>query len=507
MLAKKIRVAYPILLVIAGLLISFIPAVPVIHIDHELIFIIFLPPLLYEAAWVISWKELWRWRRIISSFAFVVVFLTALSVAIVANAFIPGFSLALGFLLGGIVSPPDAVSAGAILKFVTVPKRMSSILEGESLLNDASSLIIFRFAAIAVTTGQFVWYSAALSFVWMVVGGVLIGLLIGYLFMKFHKLLPTDEYMDIILTLVTPYVMYIGAEEAHCSGVLAVVSGGLYLSHKQHSFLRSSSRLRGVNVWESLVFVLNGLVFMLIGLDLPEITEGLKAEGVSFSAAIGYGLLITGVLIAGRILAAYGAVITTLIARNFIKVADGNPGFKAPVLLGWTGMRGVVSLAAALSIPVVMDETGTPFPHRNLILFITFIVILTTLLLQGLTLPYLIKKIKLPDYDDYMPEEEANTLLKKELSRHALHHLQTNYADHVNSHILLKQMAEKWESKLLDGAEISLSPESRAIYIDLLNQQRKWLLSKNDTDDEIDEDLIRKHLHQIDIEEEKLRFI
>ncbi|MBG9377510.1 Na+/H+ antiporter [Panacibacter sp. DH6] len=507
MLAKKIRVAYPILLVIAGLLISFIPAVPVIHIDHELIFIIFLPPLLYEAAWVISWKELWRWRRIIGSFAFVVVFLTALSVAVVANAFIPGFSLALGFLLGGIVSPPDAVSAGAILKFVTVPKRMSSILEGESLLNDASSLIIFRFAAIAVTTGQFVWYNAALSFGWMVIGGVLIGLLIGYLFMKFHKRLPTDVYMDVILTLVTPYVMYIVAEEAHSSGVLAVVSGGLYLSHKQHSFLRSSSRLRGVNVWESLVFVLNGLVFMLIGLDLPEITEGLKAEGISFRDAIGYGLLVTGVLIAGRILAAYGAVITTLIARNFIKVADGNPGFKAPVLLGWTGMRGVVSLAAALSIPTVTDEAGTPFPHRNLILFITFIVILTTLLLQGLTLPYLIKKIKLPDYDDYLPEEQANELLKKELSRHALQYLNTHYAEHLNSHILLKQMAEKWESKLLDGAEIILSEESKAIYLDLLNQQRKWLLNKNDTNDDVDEDIIRRHLYQIDIEEEKLRFM
>ncbi len=156
MLANKIKVAYPVLLVIAGLVISTIPNIPVIKIDPELIFIIFLPPLLYEAAWTISWKELWKWRRIIGSFAFIVVFLTATTVAFVANHFIPGFSLALGFLLGGIVSPPDAVSAGAILKFVKVPKRMSSILEGESLLNDASSLIIFRFAMIAVATGQFI---------------------------------------------------------------------------------------------------------------------------------------------------------------------------------------------------------------------------------------------------------------------------------------------------------------------------------------------------------------
>src|SRR5690349_9338743 len=183
MLADKIKVAYPVVLVVAGLIISFIPGIPVLQIKPELIFIIFLPPLLYDAAFAMSWKELWRWRRIITSFAFVVVFLTALSVALVANSFIPGISLALGFLLGGIVSPPDAVSASAILKFVKVPRRMSSILEGESMLNDASSLIIFRFAMVAVATGQFIWLDAALSFGWMLVGGVGVGLIVGWLFM------------------------------------------------------------------------------------------------------------------------------------------------------------------------------------------------------------------------------------------------------------------------------------------------------------------------------------
>lgn len=229
MLGNKIKVAYPVLLVLAGLLVSFIPGIPPLKIDPDLIFILFLPPLLYEAAWANSLKELWHWRRIIMSFAFVVVFLTAISVAVVAHAYIPGFTLALGFVLGGIVSPPDAVSAGAILKFVDVPKRMSSILEGESLLNDASSLIIFSFAMVAVHTGEFVWHEAALEFVWMVLGGVGMGLLVGWIFMKAHKLLPTDVNMDIILSLVTPYAMYIVAEEAHSSGVLAVVSGGLFL--------------------------------------------------------------------------------------------------------------------------------------------------------------------------------------------------------------------------------------------------------------------------------------
>jgi len=507
MLANKIKVAYPVLLVVAGLLISFIPGIPVLHVNPGLIFIIILPPLLYEGAWAISWKELWRWRRIICSFAFVVVFLTAMSVAFVVNSIIPGFSLALGFLLGGIVSPPDAVSASAILKFVKVPKRMSSILEGESLLNDASSLIIFRFSMIAVATGQFVWYNAALSFGWMLLGGIGIGLLVGWVFMKAHRYLPTDANMDIVLTFVTPYIMYMAAEELHSSGVLAIVSGGLFLSNKRHYFLGSSSRLRGINVWESLVFLLNGLVFFLIGLDMPEITAGLKQEGVSFSGAIGYGLLITGVLIVVRILSAYGAVLVTLIARNFIKVADArNPGYKVPLILGWTGMRGVVSLAAALSIPVQLSN-GAAFPHRNLILFITFVAILTTLLLQGLTLPYLIRKLTLPTYDDYLPPDKAEEVIKRGLAKNAIQHLNNNYSDHLANHPLLHQMMDKWNSKINEELDPQIPAESKKIYLEVIDEQRKWLINRNNVDGHIDEDIIRKHLRQLDLEEEKFRII
>ena len=504
MLANKIKVAYPVLLVIAGLLISFIPGIPAIHIDPELIFIIFLPPLLYEAAWSISWKELWKWRRIIGSFAFVVVFLTAISVAFVANYFIPGFSLALGFLLGGIVSPPDAVSASAILKFVKIPKRMSSILEGESLLNDASSLIILRFALIAVATGQFIWYEAAVSFSWMVVGGIGVGLLVGWLFMKGHKCLPTDASMDTILTIVAPYAMYIAAEEVHSSGVLAVVSGGLMLSNRRHHFLSASSRLRGINVWESLVFVLNGLVFLLIGLDLPEIVSGLG--GVSISAAIGYGLLVTAVLIVVRILSAYGAVLVTLIAKNFITVADTqSPGLKAPLIMGWTGMRGVVSLAAALSIPTKLYVGGPDFPQRNLILFITFIVILTTLLLQGLTLPNLIKKMNMPSFNDHLPDEESDELIKKEMAKFALDHLTDNYGEILTTSPFLQQIHEKWKSKIENDSEVGLPSEVKNAYLDVLDKQRTWLIEQNhEQEQRFDEDIIRKHLMKIDLEEERI---
>jgi Na+/H+ antiporter len=504
MLANKIKVAYPVLLVLAGLLISFLPGIPRININPELIFVIFLPPLLYEASWSISLKELWKWRRIIGSFAFIVVFLTALSVAFFANHFIPGFSLALGFLLGGIVSPPDAVSAAAILKFVKVPRRMSSILEGESLLNDASSLIILRFALIAVATGQFIWYEAALTFSWMLIGGVGIGIAVGLLFIKAHKYLPTDTNIDTALSMVTPYLMYIVAEEFHTSGVLAVVSGGLLLSNRRHTFLRSTSRLRGVNVWESLTFILNGLVFTLIGLELPEITSGLGE--VSMISAIGYGLMITGVLILGRILSSYGAVVITLIARNYIAVADGrNPGYKVPLVLGWTGMRGVVSLAAALSIPIHLSD-GTPFPQRNLILFITFVVILLTLLVQGLTLPYLIKKIKLPDFDGVISEDETDNMIRKQMYKQGLMLINSKYSEELQKHPFLQYLASKWDDNAEDDAQL-LTSEIKTVYLDILDYQRKWLLETNYKEANLNEAIVRKHLVYLDLEEAKLEHL
>ncbi|WP_421940616.1 Na+/H+ antiporter [Pedobacter sp.] len=506
MLAKIMKIAYPILLVIAGLLISIIPGIPSVKIEPELIFIIFLPPLLYEGAFQVSWKEIWKLRRIITSFAFIIVFLTAISVAFVANAYIPGFSLALGFVLGGIVSPPDAVSTGAILKYVKIPKNYSTVLEGESLFNDASSLIIFRFALVAVATGQFIWQDAALSFSWMVIGGIGIGLTLAFIFLKVHKSFPTDVNMDIILSLAAPYIMYIAAEEVHSSGVLSVVSGGLFLSIRRHEWLKTpESRLKGFNVWESFTFLINGIVFLIIGLDLPEITEGLKNEGIGISEAIGYGLLITIILIFVRFIASYGAVITTLIMRNFIKVADPNPERKSPLLFGWTGMRGVVSLAAALSIPVTI-QNGQPFPHRDLILFITFVVILLTLIVQGLTLPSLIKWLNIPVETPYhLSEKEASIVLQKGMKDVALSYLNENFKNKEDKNLYIKNMINRWEKEEGEDSIFTLSDEGKKIYFATMEKQREWLREENRNNPLIDEELTRHYLLKLDLEEERLR--
>jgi Na+/H+ antiporter len=511
MISQKLKIAYPILLVLAGLPLGFVPALRGIEIEPDLIFVIFLPPLLYEAAWNTSWKDLWKWRRVISSFAFPIVIITSCVVALVAHSLIPGFTLATGFLLGGIISPPDAVSASQILKNIKVPKRLVTIVEGESLMNDASSLIVFRFALAAVITGQFVFAQAATSFVLVIVMGIAIGILVALVFYAIHRWLPTSTNMDVILTFVTPYAMYMAAEEFHFSGVLAVVSGGLFLSARRHSFLSHRSRLQGINVWEAVAFVLNGFVFILIGLEFPVVVKALGPDGLG--PAITYSLIITGVLIATRFASTFGATIFTMFISRFITTADPTPGWKAPILFGWTGMRGVVSLAAALSIPVAL-RSGAAFPQRDLILFITFTVILVTLVLQGLTLPLLVKWVNMPDPDYTVSFEQQKQLVRKKLSGLSLKILEEKYSTQLVDNDMVKalklrltadmELLKDWEKDGNAERADAFYKDYRNIMSDLTGQQRDLLLVLNKKES-INDDIVRQQLELLDLEEEKMR--
>lgn len=511
MIANKLRLAYPIVLVLGGLALSVTGVFSKITIDPELVFFIFLPPLLYEAAWQVSWKEFWRWRRVIISFAFPIVVITSCIVAFTSWSIIPGFTLAMGFLLGGIISPPDAIASTIIMRQSDVPRRLISVTEGESLLNDASSLIIFRFALAAVITGQFHFHEAALSFLVVTSMGVLIGLLTGLIFYGIHRLLPATTSIEIVLTLVTPYFMYYLAEYFHFSGVLAVVSGGLFLSGKRQSMLSYRSRIQGVNVWSNLIFVLNGLVFLLIGLQLPHIVKQLG--NVSLTLAIVYGLMISLVLIVARLICTLGASLFTRFISHFIKVADDKPGWRTPIIFGWAGMRGVVSLAAALSIPLFISA-GQPFPYRDLILFITFIVILVTLVFQGLTLPFLIRKIR-PEEDKYpsMPDQKQEILIQKKIAQASIKFLEDKYDearrenDHVN--VLYKKLKvdlnffnQKFKIKNIPGD--NSQEDYQRIYLEMLQHQRT-LLNEMNRIAECDEDLIRKYFSLIDLEEYRFR--
>ncbi len=511
MIAQKLRVAYPIILVLGGLLLSFTGGFSKITIDPEMVFFIFLPPLLYEAAWQTSWKEFYRWRRVIISFAFPVVIVTSCVVALVSRAAIPGFTLALGFLLGGIVSPPDAISATTIMRGVRVPRSLVSIAEGESLLNDASSLIVFRFALAAVLTGQFVFGEAVTSFFLVVVMGTVVGLLVGLCFYAVHRWLPTTASLDIVLTFVTPYCMYYLAEQFHFSGVLAVVSGGLLLSNKRQTMLTHLSRIQGVNVWSTVGFVMNGLIFLLIGLELPAILAQLTH--VSLGSAIGYGLLVSAVLMVTRLLCAMAASLFTRFMSRFITVADPNPGWRGPLVLGWAGMRGVVSLAAALSIPVTVNGSQ-PFPQRELILFITFVVILVTLVVQGLTLPWVISLVKVPDRHTLIPEEKQEQIIGQKLAKTALDFLAKTYPTEAGSNAHVQNLRRRFEADLryLSAPDGNGQPgqlpdpvrEHQRIALHLLDQQRD-LLHRMNHRSEFDEELIRKYLTLLDLEETKLR--
>jgi len=510
MLAQKIKVAYPILLVLVGLPLGFVPFLQGIEIEPDLIFVIFLPPLLYEAAWNTSWKDFWKWRRVISSFAFPVVILTSCVVAFISAAVIPGFTLATGFLLGGIVSPPDAVSASAILKNIKVPKRFVTIVEGESLLNDASSLVVFRFALAAALTGTFVFKDAAISFVLVIIMGIAIGIAVALLFYAVHRWLPTSANTDVVLTFMSPYVMYIAAESFHFSGVLAVVSGGLFLSARRFQVLSYHSRLQAVSVWQAVAFLLNGIVFMLIGLSFPAIIKNLGTDGLR--SAINYSLIISAVLIIGRFVCTYAAVLITMVMGKIITVADANPGWRSPTVLGWTGMRGVVSLAAALSIPLTLSNDA-PFPNRDMILFITFSVILVTLVLQGLTLPLVVKWVKMPDPDLTVPMEQQRQLVRKKLAHLSLSILDEHYNDVCKNNGMVQSLVMRYnaEMKLLKDWDKGDNHAREKFYYNdylkimghLLKEQRKLLHALNKKE-EISDDLVKHQFDLLDLEEEKL---
>ena len=503
LLANKLRIAYPVILVLAGLFLSFISGMPDLNMDPALIFYIFLPPLLFQSSYAISLKEMWQWKRVILSFAFLVVLLTAAGVGLIAYWIIPGMTLALGMVLGGIVSSTDAVSATTIMQQVKVPSRIATILEGESLLNDASSLIVFSFALMAVQTGHFEMHQALLSFCWMVVGGAIIGIVIGIGFVYLHKVLPADTNVTIVFTLIAPFMMYIAGESASASGVLSVVFGGFYMG--QHTKdLDSKARLLGSSVWSNTVFVLNGYAFLLIGLNLPKIVDAIESDGIGIMQATIYGLSISLIIIVLRIFNAYLAIPISKLRRKELGIGQTKIlDFPTSFVIGWSGMRGVLSLAAALSIPFTLPG-GEAFPHRSIILYCTFIVILTTLMLQGLTLPLLLKWISFPNHHDYLKPEETSLLIRKGLADCGLRYLREHPSDTEND-VVMRNIVEHWQALSEARVTESLFNSAGHIYRQILDAQRNYLYQLNRERTDIDKEIIQHFIRRIDLEDERMR--
>jgi len=510
-LAQKLRIAYPVFLVIGGLLISFLPVASKSAISPDLIFLIFLPPLLYEAAWFTSWPNFWKMRWPIGLHGFGLVIVTSVIVAFVSEKLIPRFTLSIGLLLGGIISPPDAVAASSILKLFKIPKKIKTVLEGESLVNDAASLTVFRFALAAVITGTFIFHKAAGSFFLVTVMGILIGLVIGQIIFFVHKLFSTTTNIATALTLITPYIMYLTAEHFHYSGVLAVVSGGLFLSSREKEILNHKARLQSEGVWATLAFILNGLIFILIGLQLPLIVSGLKYY--TFPEAIRYGLIITGLIIVIRLVWMYAATYLPYLLRKQMGRAGPRPNGREVFLIGWAGMRGVVSLASALAIPVYLAD-GTEFPERDLVLFISFVVILITLVIQGLTLPWVIKKLKLDEDKMEVPADVQSQQIHLMLMKLSVERLEEKYAGLMQRNPLIKNLRQRFADET-SYAQMNIASlveneyekeqvrEFNEVLLDIgdfLNRQLTSLRLQN----QFDEDVIRREESRIVLEQNKI---
>jgi Na+/H+ antiporter len=512
LIAQRLKIAYPILLVIAGLVFGFLPQVPNVHIDPDMVFFIILPPVLFDAAQDISWKSLWKWRRIITVMAFGYVLLTAAAVAFLSHWLIPGFTISQGFLLGAIVSPPDAAAATSVLRYIKLPKAVVSILQGESLLNDAASLTLFRFALIAITSHNFVWHEAATGFLFITFSGIAVGLVIGFIFYAIYRWLPTTANLDIALSLALPYLLYLTAESFHSSGVLAVVSGGLFIAYHNHFVFSHSSRLKSNAIWSSVVFILNAVIFLIIGLQLPVIIHGLKE--VTFIRALELAGIITVAIIAVRMLSGFASTWFTVFISKYITVAQSRPGWRNPVIVSWVGMRGVVSLASALSIPLMLSA-GRPFPHRDLILFITYVVIIVTLVFQGLTLPWVISKIQPETFPGDKPDGQQLSEIETELFTSALKQIDEKYKDDVEANTLIKNRVEQWrlkqelfseihsdENKRKEGKEII--NRFKTVIMDLLEHERNELHAFRKIDG-YDDDIIKKIENQLDLEEQRIQ--
>ncbi|ADV83740.1 Na+/H+ antiporter [Terriglobus saanensis] len=502
--ARRLNVSYPIVLVIAGLVVSFIPGVPRFPLAPDVVFLVFLPPLLFAAAWQTSLRE---FRQNIASISMLAIGLVAFTVWVVAETadrFIPELDWKAGFLLGAIVSPTDAVAATSIARRLGLPRRIVDVLEGESLVNDATGLLALEFGIDMLLRGQPPTVTQGLlRLLWLLGGGVLVGLLIAVVVSWFERWVD-DGPVEIAISVIVPYGAYLAGESVKASGVIAVVACGLYMARKSTEYFSPDTRLQVVSVWSALTFLLNGLVFLLIGLQLPYVLAGIR--GYSHLALIGYGVAFSAILITARMIWVFpGAWVARTLIPRILHTGDTKAPAAQVFVVGWTGMRGVVALAAASSLPYVLGN-GQPFAARNLIVFLTFVVILVTLVVQGLTLPPLIKALGLSDQGVDCEEGDARRIVleaaiayleqpregKSEQIRHA-------YED------LLHQYEHRLEglTECGDPSVVSDPPPMREAARMTLQVERQALIQLRDQD-RISDDTLRMLERELDLADSRL---
>jgi monovalent cation/hydrogen antiporter len=510
-LAQRFRIPYPIVLFIGGVVLSLLPHLPKIALNPDVVFLVVLPPLLYVGGFNTSWRDFHHNIVSILMLAFGLVGFTVVGLALGTRWLIPGFDYRLGAVLGAVVSTTDAIAATAIAKRLGLPRRIVDVLEGESLVNDASGLLALQFAVALVVAGRRPGPGVAmLELMWLIAGGVSIGLFAAFVIHKV-SLEITDSPVEITLSLATPYLAYLAAEGIHASGVLSVVVCGLYLGRKNSEIMSINARIESTAVWKTLEFGLNGLVFILMGLQLRLILSGI--HDLSSGQLARYGITFAILVVALRIIWVYpGAEISYRIRHYVFHEKDPKPTGKQIFIVAWTGMRGVLALAAAISLPTVLQD-GSPFPQRNVIIFLTFCVIFATLVLQGLTLPTVIKKLGLAVGSDRnsLEEQQArlvilNTVLDylKDLSRQAKSDHAAIYEDLIRHYQGRATLIEGGGEEMKPEREIALARYERNLTQELRALERSTAVMLRN-EDKINDELLRTIERELDLSEARFQ--
>ena len=504
--APVFRIPYPIFLVLGGLAIGFVPGIPEISLPPDVVLVAVLPPLLYSAAFFTSLRDLRENARSISLISVGLVVATTCAVAVVAHMAIDDFSWAAAFVLGAVVSPTDPLAATQIARRLGVPRRPIAIIEGESLVNDGTALVLYKVAVGAVVAGTFSYWDTIWRFAWAVAGGVAIGLAIGFVIAEIRRRLDNPP-LEVTIALLTGYFVFIPANAAEASGVIAVVTAGVYMGWRTPELTSVQTRLQGNGVWEILTFLINALLFALVGLQLPHIVDSLT--GTSKGTLALDALYVIVVVVATRIL---WIPIAAYLPRRLspkLRERDPYPPLSYAFLVGWSGTRGAVSLAAALAVPLSTDD-GRAFAQRNLIVYLTFCVILFTLVFQGLTLPWLIHVLGI-EPDDLAEREESKA--RVHAARAAIVRLEELIADDAVREDTAERLRGAYrfrESRFterLDGSGRGEIEEQSTSYQrvrrELLEAERQAVYALRH-DRVINDDVMHRLTRDIDLEEARL---
>ena len=502
-IARRLGIAYPIFLVIGGIALGLVPGTPHVEVDPDLIFLFILPPLLYTAAFFTPLRSLRANLGTIGSLAVGLVVVTAFAVATVAHALIPGIPWAVAIALGAIVAPPDAIAAAAIASRLAVPRRIVSVLEGESLLNDATALTIYSIAIAVAVGGSFRASTGVGTFAGAMLGGWAIGLAAGWIIAQIRARIE-DTPVEITISLLTPYAAFLPAQGLSASGVIATVVAGLYLGRRGSRMMGPDARLTGRAVWGTIVFLLNGMVFIITGLEVQFLLRSI--EPATAIRLVGIGLVVSLVLIAVRALWIFPSELVAPLVRG----EPRPPRFLAhSLVLAWAGMRGVVSLAVALALPLTLPG-GAPFPAREALVIVTVTVIVFTLLGQGLSLPWLIRRLRLGT-DPELREEEARA--RQQLVEAAMRRIDQLYPVWPGHRPLLDRLRETYHhrSEHVDrqrdaetsGEEDREIIEHREIQRTVIDSEREALLRLR-AEGAIDDDVLRALERELDLDERRV---